>query len=186
MKDEYNRLHLQRQPGPLADLLGGRVEQFYALDETVAVANGAPGTATIWAEDLSTKAPDAEVVLRYGKANGWLDGRPAAISRKAGRGRITYLGALVDTATMQSFLDRALAQAGVAREFSLPEGVEIMRRAGDDREVLIVINHGRETRAVTLPRAMQDVLAGGSKNAVTLAPEGVAVLQRKIKSGGKK
>jgi beta-galactosidase len=186
MKDEYNRLHLERQPGPLAELLGGRVEQFYALDEAVAVGNGVAGTASIWAEDLATRAPDTEIVLRYGKANGWLDGHPAAISRKVGRGRITYVGALIDAATMQHFLDGALSAAGVAREFTLPEDVEIMRRAGDGREVLIVINHGRETRNVTLPAPMRDVLGGGSTSAVTLAPEGVAVLQRTIGTGGKK
>ncbi|HEY0316115.1 MAG TPA: beta-galactosidase, partial [Sphingomonas sp.] len=33
MKDAFNRLAVQRQPGPLADILGGRVEQFYALDD---------------------------------------------------------------------------------------------------------------------------------------------------------
>jgi beta-galactosidase len=177
MKDEYDRLNLERQPGPLAELLGGRVEQYYALDESVAVGDG---KATIWAEDLSAKAPDTEIVLRYGKANGWLDGHPAAISRKVGKGRITYLGALVDAPTMAAFLDRALAGAGIARDYSPPEDVEMLRRAAPGREVLIVINHGREARQVPLPAAMEDVLAGGSKTALTLPPEGVAVLTRKI------
>jgi beta-galactosidase len=177
MKDEYNRLNLERQPGPLAELLGGRVEQYYALDESVAVGDG---KARIWAEDLSAKAPETEIVLRYGKANGWLDGHPAAISRKVGKGRITYLGALVDAPTMAAFLDRALAGAGIARDYSPPEDVEMLRRAAPGREVLIVINHGREARQVPLPAAMEDVLAGGSKSALTLPPEGVAVLTRKI------
>src|SRR3546814_10540997 len=34
MKDEYNRLDPVRQPGPLAELLGGQVEQYYALDKS--------------------------------------------------------------------------------------------------------------------------------------------------------
>ncbi|MGA1982452.1 MAG: beta-galactosidase [Acidobacteriaceae bacterium] len=37
MKDEFNSLNPQRQPGPLVDALGGRVEQYYALDAPVAV-----------------------------------------------------------------------------------------------------------------------------------------------------
>ena len=37
MKDEDNSLYPQRQPGPLADLLGARVEQFYALLKPVPV-----------------------------------------------------------------------------------------------------------------------------------------------------
>jgi beta-galactosidase len=174
MKDAFNRLQTERQPGPLADLLGGRVEQFYALDEEIAVGSG---KATIWAEDLSTKAPDTQVLLRYGKANGWLDGHPAAITRKVGKGSITYVGALVDDAVMKRLIDSALANAGVVRDFAVPEDVELMTREGGGRRITILINHGRVKRSVTLPRAMTDVLAGGSKSAVTLEPEGVAVLQ---------
>ncbi len=183
MKDAFNRLAVQRQPGPLADLLGGRVEQFYALDEQVAVDGG---TASIWAEDLSTVAPDTQVLLRYGKANGWLDGHPAAITRAVGKGRITYVGALVDDAVMKGLIDRAMADAGIARDFAVPADVELMTRAGPDRngggrEIVILVNHGREPRDVALPGAMTDILAGGRKTALTLAPEGVAVLERKAR-----
>jgi len=175
MKDEYDRLEPVRQPGPLAALLGGQVEQFYALDEEIAVGSG---KASIWAEALSTSAPDTEVLLRYGQANGWLDGKPAVISRKVGKGRITYVGALVDDAVMKGLIDGALIDAGVARDFEVPEDVELMTREGEDREIVILVNHGRETREVSLPAAMTDVLAGGRVAKVTLAAEGVAVLQR--------
>jgi beta-galactosidase len=37
MKDEFNSLNQQRQPGPLVEALGGRVEQYYALDAPVVV-----------------------------------------------------------------------------------------------------------------------------------------------------
>jgi beta-galactosidase len=175
MKDEYDRLEPVRQPGPLAALLGGQVEQYYALDEEVAVGSG---TASIWAEALSTSAPDTEVLLRYGQANGWLDGKPAVISRKVGKGRITYVGALVDDAVMKGLIDGALNDAGVARDFAVPEDVELMTREGEGREIVILVNHGREPREVALPAAMTDVLAGGRVAKVTLAAEGVAVLQR--------
>jgi beta-galactosidase len=175
LKDAFNRLHLERQPGPLAELLGGRVEQFYALDEQVAVAGG---TAEIWAEDLSTSAPDAEVLLRYGAANGWLDGHPAAITRAVGRGRITYVGALIDDTLMATLMDGAIDGAGVARDFAVPDDVELMTREGQGRSVIILINHGRETRTVPLPEPMTDILNGGSTTALTLPAEGVAVLQR--------
>ncbi|PAL21887.1 beta-galactosidase [Sphingopyxis sp. GW247-27LB] len=175
MKDEYDRLEPVRQPGPLAALLGGQVEQFYALDEEIAVGSG---KASIWAEALSTSAPDTEVLLRYGQANGWLDGKPAVISRKVGKGRITYVGALVDDAVMKGLIDGALNDAGVARDFAVPEDVELMTREGEGREIVILVNHGRETREVSLPAAMTDVLAGGRMAKVTLAAEGVAVLRR--------
>ena len=175
MKDEYDRLEPVRQPGPLAALLGGQVEQYYALDEEIAVGSG---KASIWAEALSTSAPDTEVLLRYGQANGWLDGKPAVISRKVGKGRITYVGALVDDAVMKGLIDGALNDAGVARDFAVPEDVELMTREGEGREIVILVNHGREPREVTLPAAMTDVLGGDRVAKVTLAAEGVAVLSR--------
>jgi beta-galactosidase len=174
LKDEFNRLDTTRQPGPLAGLLGAQVEQFYALDETVAVDGG---TASIWAEDLSIKAPDAKIVLRYGKANGWLDGHAAAVTRQVGRGRISYYGALFDKAVTAGLIDRALTDAKVTRDFTTPADVELMTREGQGRRITILINHGRMPHHVPLPVAMRDVLNGGTTQAVDLAAEGVAVLQ---------
>ncbi len=174
LKDAFNRLHLTRQPGPLADLLGGQVEQFYALDDPVRVDSG---TAEIWAEDLETTAPDTRVLLRYGKANGWLDGHPAAIERTVGKGSIAYVGALIDDTLMKTLIDGALADAGVRRAFAVPDDVELMTREGEGRRIVILINHGRENRRVALPHAMKDVLKGGTVSAVDLAAEGVAVLE---------
>ena len=179
MKDEFNRLATQRQPGPLVDELGGRVEQFYALDETIPVSGAAgSGTTEIWAEHLSTSAPDATVLLRYGEGNGWLEGEAAAIARPLGRGRIVYLGALLDDELMRSFVDERMQEAGVAPDFPVPEGVERMIRRGEGREVVILINHNAENQAVTLPSPMTDVLAGGSVARVELASQSVAVLMR--------
>lgn len=175
MKDEYNRLDTVRQPGPLADLLGGQVEQFYALDETVEVGSG---KATIWAEMLSAKAPDTQVLLRYGKANGWLDGKPAVISRKVGKGSITYVGALVDDGVMKGVIEGALAGAQVTPDFAVPADVELMTREGEGKSIVILVNHSREPRDVALPEVMTDLLAGGKTAKVTLAGEGVAVLRR--------
>jgi len=107
MKNEDNGLQPERQPGPLADLLGGRVEQYYALLDTVPVEGkfGA-GNGKVWAELLSAKAADVEVLERYGKSNGWLDGQPAAITRAVGKGRITYIGGWLDDAGMKDVYKR--------------------------------------------------------------------------------
>jgi beta-galactosidase len=175
MKDAFNRLNVQRQPGPLADLLGGRVEQFYALDEPTTVSGEAgQGSASIWAETLSAR--DAQVILRYGPSRTWTSGQPAAITRAVGKGSITYLGAVLDPALMKTLVAGELKAAGVGAAASLPDGVEAMRRTGGGREVLILINHGPASERVALPAPMADVLAGGETSRVTLAPQGVAVL----------
>jgi beta-galactosidase len=181
MKDEFDRLRVERQPGPLVGALGGRVEQYYALDAPVAVEGEAgKGTAAVWAEQLSPKAPDARVILRYGDGPGWLSGQPAAIRRSWGRGTITYLGAWLDPALMGAFEARELSAAGVGPAFGpVPEGVEVMRRTAPDRDVFILINHSPATQTVDVPSGLVDVLAGGApKPRVALASQGVLVLER--------
>src|SRR5581483_2383598 len=51
MKDQYNALLPQRQPGHLLDALGARVEQYYALEkEFPVIGNWGTGKTRIWAE----------------------------------------------------------------------------------------------------------------------------------------
>jgi beta-galactosidase len=178
MKDQFNRLNTEREPGPLVHLLGGRVEQFYALDEpTPVIGEAGQGTASIWAETLSAR--DAQVVLRYGPSRAWTSGQPAAVTRTVGKGRITYLGAVLDPLLMNAFVGDELKAGGVAAVPALPEEVEAMRRVGAGREALILINHGAAAQSVALPSVMTDVLAGGRTRRVELAPQGVAVLTGK-------
>lgn len=178
MMNEFNALNPERQPGPLVAALGGRVEQFYALLEDAPVAGKwGNGSATIWAERLSTKTADAEVVMRYGKSNGWLDGEPAAITRKIGRGTITYAGALFDARLTRAMTASLLEASGVApAPLAVPEGVEVCRRIGGGRTVFIVLNFSNADQAIALPRAMRDLLAGGETSRVVLPRYGVAVL----------
>ena len=179
MKDEYDALNVERQPGPLVAPLGGRVEEYYALESKVPV-NGelGAGTAALWAERLSTHAPDAQVLLRYGKSNGWLDGEPAMITRRVGKGRISYLGAVLDPALMERVIPWAMNGAQVKPEFgSVPDSVEVCRRVAADRTVFVLIDHGGASAEVVLPEPMEDVLNGGRVNQVHLEPQGVAVLE---------
>jgi len=178
MKDAYNSLWPSRQPGPLAAELGGRVEQYYALLDDVSV-RGAWGTgqASIWAEALS--ADGAEVVMRYGSENGWLDGQPAVLTRGSGKGRVTYVGALLDRALMRSAMEALAKSAGLRPALDgVPEDVEVCRRSGPGGEVFVLINHGKQARTVVLPRPMRDVISAGQASpSVTLPRNGVAVLR---------
>ena len=180
MKDEHNSLNTERQPGPLVASLGGRVEQFYALDSTIPIDGtlGA-GTVSLWAEQLSTAAPDVRVLLRYGKSNGWLDGRPAMITRRVGQGSITYLGTVLDANLMRSVISWATAMADVVPEFpAVPASIEVCRRVNGSRNVFILINHGSSPAQIVLPSTMHDVLHE-LRNVATidLDPQGVAVLE---------
>ena len=190
MKDEHNALNPQRQPGPLAAALGGRVDQFYALEGPVPVAGKfGRGSADIWAEQLSLRNPAATAPLRYGPGNGWLQGQPAMIERHIGSGELAYLGALLQPRLMRSTVDALAKAAGVTPAFGpLPAGVEVCRRLGEGHEVFILINHTRADAQVHLPPGLHKVLGDGrlgvAPNSVVLPGEGVLLLERTLTTGG--
>ena len=177
MKDEFNALLPQRQPGYLADALGARVEQYYALEKDVPLSGTwGMGEASIWAEQLATKASGGEVLLKYGKSNGWLDDQPAVVTRAYGKGRITYIGAVLDDKLMAAAAEWMTQKSGVTAVFGpLPDGVEVSRRVGPGKQVFVMINYAQETRRVNLPRSMKLVLGDRQGDAVELPPYGVAV-----------
>ncbi len=180
LKDEDNALQVKHQPGPLVDLLGARVEKWYSLEHSIP-ATGVWGndTDTIWAELIGVRTPDVTVLMRYGKSNGWLDDQPAAVTRVVGKGRITYIGAALDPATMKNAAKWMVAQSGVATVMpDLPATVGLSIRSGADKRIFILTNYAAEPQTIKLSETMQDVLNGGEVSEVTLPHFGVAVLSQ--------
>ena len=160
LKDEYNALLSQRQPGYLANVLGAQVEQFYALEKNV-VVNGALGSgeATIWAEQLRATDASTQVLLRYGVSNGWLDGQPAVVSRALGKGSITYVGAVFDSQLVAAIAEHITRDSGVKPVFgTVPEGVEVNRRIGPGKQIFVFVNFSHQPRMITLPHPMKSLL----------------------------
>jgi beta-galactosidase len=178
MKDEFNSLLPQRQPGFLVDALGGRVEQYYALEKDVPVSGpwGA-GEASVWAEQMKALSSDGEVLLRYGKGNGWLDDQPAALTRSVGKGRITYLGAVLDEKLMAAAAQWMVERSGVTPALGpVPDGVEVCPRSGGGKRLYVLVDFSPESRHVALPRPMKQLLAGREGKTLDLPPYGVEVL----------
>jgi beta-galactosidase len=179
MKDEDNSMFPQRQPGPLAGMLGARVEQWYALDKPVPI-DGEWGTGDdrMWAEQLSVSSPETKTLMRYGKSNGWLDGQPAAVTRSVGHGSITYIGAALGGDTMKAAAKWMMQEAGLNPIMSdLPEDVDLAIRSGNGKRVFIFTNYAVSPRTIALPSPMEDVLLGGRGSSVTLPQYGVSVLR---------
>jgi beta-galactosidase len=179
MKDEDNSLFPERQPGPLAALLGARVEQFYALEKPVPVSGDwGDGQSPIWAEQIGVNSPQVKVMMRYGKSNGWLDNQPAAVTRAVGSGNITYIGMALEGATATAAAKWMLAMSGVQPLWpGLPDGVDLALRSSGRNRVFILTNYSAEPQKITLPSAMEDILQGGKVSTVTLPQYGVAVLR---------
>jgi len=180
MKDDYNALLPLRQPGPVADLAGVEVEDYYALLEPVPVSGEwFTGTANIWAERLKVREEaGTQIIAQYGACNGWLDGQPAVTVRSQGRGRVYFVGAYLDEGSQQLLLHRIMHAAGVKPLLDTPAGVEARRRVkADGQEVFVLINHERDEKSLRLPWPAREHLQGLTDlDELKLPPYGVAVL----------
>jgi beta-galactosidase len=180
MKDEFNALFPLRQPGPLADLAGVEVEEYYALDEPVPVkGNWFDGVSRLWAERLKVRDEKGVVpIARYGPSNGWLDDQLAITVHGVKGGLVYYVGAYLDDAAQQAFLDRLVGTAMMKPVMEVPTGVEVRKRVNAKKEeIFIVINHEREEKRVPLPWPAREHLSGeAGKGELILAPYGVAIL----------
>jgi beta-galactosidase len=126
------------------------------------------------------KNPETKVLMTYGKSNGWLDGQPAAITRKVGKGSITYIGAELNDQQLAAAAKWMISMSGVQASFGeLPKGVDLYERQGAGKDVWILINFGEAPQTVALPAGFSDVLEGGAKSSVTLKRFDVVVLERK-------
>ncbi|WP_029137563.1 beta-galactosidase [Nakamurella lactea] len=199
--DERDRIHPGGAPGPLRDLVGATVQEWWPLQpgEQVRVSldglpdnnNGADGARTstaadpaaaaggyaaeVFSEDLVLRG--AEVIGRY--VDGGLAGGPAVLRNRVGNGTVYYLSCRLDPAGTRAVLDAARTDAGVRPLLSwLPDGVEAVRRGDGADALLFVINHTSEPVAVALPEPMSDLLtdASGPTDTVRLNGYGVAML----------
>lgn len=178
MKDEFNSLIPERQPGFLVESLGGRVEQYYALEKDVPVTGEwGSGQATIWAEQLKPSSPATQVLMKYGTSNGWLDEKPAVISRALDKGRITYIGAILDDGLMNAAAQWMVRDSAVTAVLGpVPPGVEVCRRTDGRQQVYILLNHTRARQTVPLPRKMESLLGNSWVTQVELPPYGISIL----------
>ena len=179
MKDEYNALLPQRQPGGLAEMAGVEVEEYFALQEPVPViGNWFEGQSHIWTERLvPVGKKSARTIARYGKSNGWLDDQIAVSVNSYGRGLVYYVGAYLDEPAQQAFLTRCLKTARVTIINTIP-GIEVNTRVRPDgTDVLIMINHTLTETNLHLPWPAFEHLTGQELTAdFKLAPYGVAVI----------
>lgn len=162
--DEHAQVRATRAPGPLRDALGVSYQEFTTLLGGRPLAAGADGDLVqpgsrgeAWADLLVTEADNVEVLARYA-GDPFLGDHPAIVSRAVGSGRITWIGTLPDSGTMERIVGWALAERGVSPLNALwgevPPSVRVSSAVlADGRRVWAVANHSWDRVSVTLPDA---------------------------------
>lgn len=156
--DEQDRIHAGGAPGPLAEVLGLHVTEFWPLAKGEHVDLAEPGTGwlgegaargTLWSE-----APRLEGALALATfASGGPSGHAAITRHPYGEGVAYYLATRPDPATMRTFLDQVCAAASVHPAVSgLPDDAEaVIREATDGTRYVITLDHA--TADVRIDRA---------------------------------
>lgn len=180
--DPTEKIHDGGAPGPLRELLGVEVDEWWPLSDgetgTIAMAGSTLATHT-WAEWLDTV--DAETVATY--TSGDLAGRPAITRRRHGAGTATYLSAALDAEGLEAVFATVLDAAGLPHRTDRVRDLEIVTRTDGETDYTFVLNHARAELTIETPPASHDLLTGtdfGSADAgdtITLAGFGVAVLR---------
>jgi len=170
--DEADHIRLGGYPGAFRELLGVVSEEFFPLrpGEQVSLDDGA--IADVWTELLHLDG--AEAVARY--VDGPLPGVPAVTRHQSGHGSAWYAATRLDMPAVRRLLERVLDDAGLRPTRPPRPGVELVRRAGDGRSYLFVINHTEEDVAV--PTAGRNLLTGTAHRPDVQVPAGgVAVVR---------
>ncbi|MCK9795836.1 beta-galactosidase [Isoptericola sp. 4D.3] len=153
-------------PGAFADLLGAWSDEFYPLAEGQVVGLDDGGGATDWTERVHLDG--ARAVVRY--SSGSLAGGPAVTRRDVGEGSAWYVSAALGADGVGRVVDRLLAGAGLPRVLEAAPGLEAVRRRGDDRSYLFLLNHTDDEHKVAA--AGYDLLSGAEVGPLTAVPAG--------------
>jgi beta-galactosidase len=127
-------------------------------NQVVSSSSDWPGTYTArgWADILEPRG--AKVLFRYKR--GYYSGRPAVTLAAYGKGKVLYVGTLLEPSF---YLDMARQACGWARLDPgprLPEGVDFSLRERDGTPLRFLLNFNSSVRTIAFPGTFQDILSG--------------------------
>ncbi|MCY0898948.1 MAG: beta-galactosidase [Firmicutes bacterium] len=181
--DEHDVVFPNGAPGPLADILGIRVEEFWPLADGLTVdvhgMNGFRSTADIWSELINLKGAERWAAF----ASGPLNGHPAITRNLYGHGRAWYVATHLHIDGLDTLLTHILHTVGVnPLLINAPEMVEATVRRGPHSQHLFLLNHSANEAHVQLDstwRGSSKIVDGRiGDDSVYLSPFGVAVFSK--------
>jgi beta-galactosidase len=143
--DEHEHVRPGGYPGAFRDLLGLAVEEFFPLPAGESVHLDDGSTGSVWSELVHLRG--AKTLAAH--TDGPVPGSPALTRHEVGDGAAWYVATSLDPAALGRLVADVVAAAGVAPAARVPAGVEVVRRQGDGRSFLFVLNHTADDVEVT-------------------------------------
>ncbi|MEK3902449.1 beta-galactosidase trimerization domain-containing protein [Paenibacillus sp. FSL R7-0179] len=111
-------------------------------------------------------------------------GVPAATVNRFGAGKVYYIGTYPGENYWLKLLGDIALDAGLEQFEELPEGVQVFKRTGENRELLFLLNLSRTAQNIRLDKNYRSALTGTLETGtVMLPPFAVQILQ--AVSGGR-
>lgn len=173
VKDPHNNVIPLTLPGKFAPYAGIEIDEYESLQavqenrvEGIGAFAGQASPARLWCDLITPTTAEPLAVYR----DTFYDG-VAAVTRNVYKGTITYIGASIDDAMIDTIYRQAFLDADV-QTFEAPDQVEVVRRHGETRDFLFLMNHDTTaSREVVLDAAYKEVNTNETySGTVTLAP----------------
>jgi beta-galactosidase len=178
VRDRFGAVPERPLPAWLDELAGVRVVDYACLadgvDARFGAADGARAGGSLrgWIEEL--EVDDADVIARF--LDGPFAGAPA-VTTSAGT---TYLAGCADESTLATLYADLCTRAGLPL-LELPPGVEAVRCANTEGELLFLLNHSSSPRTLELGDARRDLLSGDRiEGTITVPAYDLAVLAPEV------
>ncbi|KUM85221.1 MULTISPECIES: beta-galactosidase [Streptomyces] len=176
--DEHDRAFLTDVPGPLAPLMGIRIDEWDA--RRADFAQPVPELASHGRLVFELVQPrGAETVATYG--SDFYAGTAAVTRNTYGRGEGWYVATALDQPGVDVVVRRVLSRHDLVGPYAGHAGVETANRtAADGTRLLFLLNHTDETAELKAHTGATDLLTGRRTEAgapFALDPRGVAVLR---------
>ncbi len=177
--DESDLVTVGGYPGRLRDILGIWVEESDALPEGEVnhfTWEGERHDAGLLCDLLHSEG--AEVLASY--EEDFYAGMPVLTRNKFGEGEAYYVAARSDKAFYEKLMKIICENHGIHGIMETPDGVEATMRINGEKQYLFLLNHSKETHAVTVHGTYYDVLSDvmvGPEDTLTLNWTDVKILE---------
>ncbi|OPG05909.1 beta-galactosidase [Streptomyces sp. GKU 895] len=176
--DAHDRAFLTDVPGPLAPLMGVRVDEWDARPPDITQAIPELGSEARLVFEI-VQPRGAEPVATYG--GDFYAGAPAVTRNAFGDGEAWYVATALDQPGVDQVIRRILARHDLLGPYADHPAVETATRVTPDgTHILFVLNHVTEAAHLTAPAGVTDLLTGKRTeqgDPLSLDPLGVAVLR---------
>ncbi len=177
--DEYGVSFAHPRPGLLANIAGVQVSDLAPLKDLVKLASAALPTidglnGRIMADEIYPTS--AKVLARFD--SGWRKGLPAITENPVGKGRVIYVGTVLEDEALDVLLAYLCQLARIAGIMQTPEGVTAYERCGDQKRLLFLLNYTETPKIVAFAESWQDAFSGEITQKIEIPPVDLRILQR--------